>query len=188
MSAEPPQHQVVISSAPPNRRERVIAIVVVAISFLTLVAMTPFARVHLARVDAFIPTYQAALLVNDLITAVLLFGQFSRLRSYAALSIACAYMFDALIIVPHTLSFPGLFGPQGVIGGDAQTRRGFMSSGMAASRCLSSLMRCSPAAATPAQKFAAAPAPRFSGATPRLSCWFARSSHWSAPATIDCRS
>ena len=36
----------------------------------------PFAKVPLTPVWAFIPVYQSALVVNDLITAVLLFSQF----------------------------------------------------------------------------------------------------------------
>jgi signal transduction histidine kinase len=94
---------------------------VIATAVVTLLAMTPFARVHLPRIDAFIPAYEAALLVNDLITSVLLFGQFSRIRTYALLILACGYLFDALIIVPHALSFPGLFSTQGLMGSGPQT-------------------------------------------------------------------
>jgi hypothetical protein len=41
------------------------------------VAAVPFATKPLAPVTAFIPAYQSALVISDLITAVLLFGQFN---------------------------------------------------------------------------------------------------------------
>ena len=55
--------------------------------------------------------------VTDSITAILLFAQFSILRSRAILVIASGYLFTALIIVPYVLAFPGVFAPNGLIGG-----------------------------------------------------------------------
>src|SRR6185312_9330088 len=49
--------------------------------------------------------------------AILLFVQFSILRSRATLVIASAYLFTALILAPYALAFPGVFAPTGVIGG-----------------------------------------------------------------------
>ena len=111
----------VLATAPPGQRERIVAFSVIAISILTMVAVTPFARTPLAEIKPFIPAYQAALTINDLITAVLLFGQFARLRSRAMLVLACGYVFNTLIIMPHTLSFPGLFAPAGLLGSGPQT-------------------------------------------------------------------
>jgi PAS domain S-box-containing protein len=110
-----------LTGTPPGPRESAIAVVVVVVSAVTLALLTPFARVPLARVDAFIPAYEAALVVVDLITAVLLFGQFARARSLPILVLACGYLFDALIIVPHALTFPGIFASQGMFGAGPQT-------------------------------------------------------------------
>ncbi len=44
-----------------------------------------------------------------------------RLRSIGVLVLAAGYLFDALIIVPHTLSFPGAFAAQGLLGAGPQT-------------------------------------------------------------------
>src|SRR5262249_5873569 len=63
----------------------------------------------------------SALVVNDLVTAVLLFGQFSILRSRSLLILANAYLFTALMVVAHTLSFPGLFPPGTLPGAGPQT-------------------------------------------------------------------
>lgn len=115
------QLQAVLASAPPGRLERMVALAVVLISALTVILFTPFARTPLGEIKPFIPAYQAALMINDLITAVLLFGQFARVRSRAMLVLACGYLFNTLIIVSHTLSFPGLFAPNGLLGAGPQT-------------------------------------------------------------------
>jgi hypothetical protein len=58
------------------------------------------------RIGAFVPAYATAIFVIDLITAVLLFAQFSILRSGALLAIASGYLFTALIVIPWMLTFP----------------------------------------------------------------------------------
>lgn len=110
-----------LSTAPATYGERVIAVAVVGVSFVAFVATVPYVRVPLTRVPAFIPAYQSALLLVDLITAVLLLGQFARLRSRAVLALAAGYLFDAAMIIPHTLSFPGVFAPTGLLGAGEQT-------------------------------------------------------------------
>ena len=95
----------------------VIALVLLAGFLLT----APFAKIQLPRFDAFIPIYQSALIINDLVTAVLLFGQFSILRSRAMLVLACGYLFTALMVAAHMLSFPGLFAEGGLLGAGPQT-------------------------------------------------------------------
>ena len=55
--------------------------------------------------------------VCDSITAILLFAQFSILRSRAILVIASGYLFTALILIPWILTFPGVFVPGGLMGG-----------------------------------------------------------------------
>ena len=89
--------------------------------FVLFLLAAPFARMKLAEVWAFIPSYQSALLVNDLITAILLFAQFAILGAPALLVLAGGYLFTALMSVPHALSFPRLFGPDGLIGAGPQT-------------------------------------------------------------------
>ncbi len=113
--------QVVLIDAPPGRSEKIFSAGLVIAAIAVFAIMAPFARVPLPRIDAFIPAYEAALAISDLLTAVLLFGQFARSGLKALLVLACAYLFNVLIIVPHALSFPGVFGPHGVIGGGDQT-------------------------------------------------------------------
>ncbi len=110
-----------LSTLAPRRRDRQLAGAVVVISAVIFIAAVPFARARLPEVWAFIPTYQSALALNDLVTAILLYGQFATLRSRALLMLAAAYLFTALIAVVHGLTFPGLFSPTGLLGAGPQS-------------------------------------------------------------------
>lgn len=115
------ERQVLLSMVPASRSEQLRALAVVLVSLALFIAAVPFARVPLLPVSAFIPSYEAALVINDVITAILLFGQFSTLRSSALLVLACGYIFTALMAVSHALSFPGLFSQTGLLGAGPQS-------------------------------------------------------------------
>ena len=105
-----------LSTAPVRSADRRMALAVIAVSALIFICTAPFAGTPLREVRAFIPSYESALAINDLITAVLLFGQFARLRSRAICALASGYLFTALMAVAHALSFPDLFAPGGLLG------------------------------------------------------------------------
>jgi len=108
-------------TAPATRPQTRLAAAIAAAAFLAFAAAVPFARLPLARMPAFIPAYEAALFLIDLMTALLLFEQFLQLRMPAVLVLGSAYLFDALMIVPHALSFPGAFTATGLLGAKMQT-------------------------------------------------------------------
>jgi signal transduction histidine kinase len=112
----------VISGLPPSPAQRRLALgVVLALVATFVVTAGPLSAVPLARIDAFIPLIVAVMFVSDLITAVLLFAQFAILRSHALLAIASGYVFTALILIPHALTFPGVFAPGGLLGAGLQS-------------------------------------------------------------------
>ncbi len=113
--------QLFMSTVSPGRREKRLAVVLLVVSAVLFVTLAPFASVQLPRVWAFIPVYQSAIVIDDLVTAVLLFGQFSILRSRSLLVLAGGYLFTAMMAAAHTLSFPGLFSPTGMLGAGEQT-------------------------------------------------------------------
>ena len=119
--AEATRRPAFLSSAVAGPAERKLALAVVLLSVLLFVAVAPFARTPLAQVWPFIPIYQSALTLNELITAVLLFAQFRIVRSRAVLALACGYLFVAGVVAVHTLTFPGLFSPTGWLGAGPQT-------------------------------------------------------------------
>jgi signal transduction histidine kinase len=118
----PEEQNFIISSLPPGRAQKRLALaVVLALLAAFLVMAWPLSTIQLARVDAFVPAYAMAMFVTDSITAVLLFAQFSILRSRALLVIASGYLFTALIVVPWLLTFPGVFAPSGLLGAGLQS-------------------------------------------------------------------
>ena len=106
---------------PAGHPERRRALIVLAVSALLFCALAPFAKVQLPAVPAFIPAYETALVVNDTITAVLLFGQYRILRSRALLVLASGYLFTGVMTIGHALTFPGLFAPAGLLGAGPQS-------------------------------------------------------------------
>ncbi|AXE33310.1 hypothetical protein DK843_02665 [Chromobacterium phragmitis] len=110
-----------LSTLPPSPGQRRLALIVAVTSLLFFCAAAPFAQTHLPQSTAFIPIYQSALTINDLVTATLLFGQFAILRHSSLRLLAIGYLYTALMAVFHALSFPGLFADHGLLGGGAQT-------------------------------------------------------------------
>jgi diguanylate cyclase (GGDEF)-like protein len=115
------EDQVFLSTVPagPEHRRRALRVVVVA-AIVFLVA-APFSRIPLPAAWAFISVQESALFVVNLITAVLLYGQFAILRSRAMLVLAAGYLYAAVMTIPHLLAFPGIFSPTGLLGDDPQT-------------------------------------------------------------------
>lgn len=109
------------STKPAGRREVRFAAAAALISVAIFFAAVPFATIELPHVPAFIPAYQSALVLSDLITAVLLFGHFNFLRSRALFALACGYLFTAFIAFAHALTFPGVFSPTGLLGAGPQS-------------------------------------------------------------------
>jgi len=105
----------------PTRRQIKLALAVAAVILVAVAIVAPFAATPLPRLAAFIPFLNATILVTDLVTAILLFAQFSISRSRALLVLAGGYLFTALIVVPHALTFPGAFSPTGLLGAGLQT-------------------------------------------------------------------
>ena len=110
-----------LSTLSPGHGARHVALSVALVSLAVFIATVPFAKVPLPQLPAFLPVYQSALVVCDLITAILLWGQYAILRSRALLMLAAGYLFSALMATAHALSFPGLFAPGGLLGAGAQT-------------------------------------------------------------------
>jgi signal transduction histidine kinase len=120
--AVPKEQDFILSTLSPGRPQRRLALaLVLALLVAFLITAGLLATIQLGRIDAFVPAYATALFVIDLMTAILLFAQFSILRSRALLVIASGYLFTALIVIPWMLTFPGVFTPSGLLGAGLQT-------------------------------------------------------------------
>lgn len=115
------EEAVFLSTVPARRGDRRLALSVVAVSLLIFLCLAPFAGELLSPLWAFIPLYQSAIIISDLITAAIFCIQFNILRSRALLALGCGYLFTALMAVAHGLTFPGLFAPAGLLGAGPQS-------------------------------------------------------------------
>ena len=115
------EQPLLLAAMPPSRGHvRVAAVVAVAVLVAFLAAL-PFSKVQLAVSGPFVAVVDTILFLGDVITAALLFAQFSVVRSRGLLVLATGYLFTGLIIIPHGLTFPGVFSPTGLLGASQQT-------------------------------------------------------------------
>ena len=110
-----------LSSLPATASERHLGFAVILISLVVFLLAVPAAKLGLAHIDAFIPAYDSAVAINDMITTVLLFGQFTILGKRGLMILASGYLFSSLMALAHLLSFPGLLTQTGWLSGGSQT-------------------------------------------------------------------
>src|ERR1700756_1869071 len=121
-AAVPEEQHFILSTFSPSLAQRRLALaVVLALVAAFVITAGPLSTIQLGRIDSFVPAYATAMFVIDSITAVLLFAQFSILRSRALLVIASGYLFTALVVIPWMLTFPGVFTPGGLLGAGLQS-------------------------------------------------------------------
>ena len=110
------QVQLGLFDTPPNRKELRLGFAIVGVVIVALVCVLPFRDIRLNEVTAFVPVVDAMMLLGELITATLLYAQSIIFRSRALAVLASGYVFTAFLLVPHALSFPGAFAPDGLLG------------------------------------------------------------------------
>jgi hypothetical protein len=122
MAAYLPGEQPALSLAhqPATLRQHRLVLVAVVLQFVACLIISLFSA-SVPRVDGFIPAILAIVFVADLITAVLLFNHSSLTASRALFVLANWYLFSALIVILHALTFPGAFAPKGLFGAGAQS-------------------------------------------------------------------
>jgi len=111
----------VIATVPATDRQRTMAVGVVIVLIAAAIVIAPFASIQVGRVDAFIPVLQTVVSVVDLVTAILLFAQFSIEPQRALLALASGYIFSGSFAFLQTLAFPGGYAPTGLIGDGPNT-------------------------------------------------------------------
>ena len=114
-------HYVHPLTKPPGPLEQRFAWTAAVVSLGLFLLALPYSAVQFGRHPAFIAIYVTSLIISDLITAVMLYGQYYALRSRALLILAAGYLFTALITGAYALVFPGLMAPTGLLGSGPQT-------------------------------------------------------------------
>jgi PAS domain S-box-containing protein len=120
-SALPIERHMLLSTDLAGSRQAKFALAAILASAVFFFATVLFAKTPLAHLAAFIPAYLGALVVSDLITAILLFGQFNVSQSKALLILASGYLFTASIAFSQMLIFPEAFSPTGLLGTGPQS-------------------------------------------------------------------
>ncbi|WP_194457016.1 MASE4 domain-containing protein [Bradyrhizobium sp. CCBAU 53421] len=107
---------IVVALMPYTPRHRAIAVSVVAGMLAVSALIAPFVSLQIGRIDSFLPVVQTVLSAADLLTAILLFAQYSVQPHRALLVVASGYIFAGSFAFLQTLSFPGSYAPNGLIG------------------------------------------------------------------------
>ena len=112
---------VILSALPSRAIHTRVAAPLCVLLVAGLLGTLPFAQIAWAPFPAFVLIQESLLSTNDLITAALLFGQYSINRTPALNRLAGGYLFTALIVIPHALTFPGAFSEPGLLGAGPQS-------------------------------------------------------------------
>jgi signal transduction histidine kinase len=104
-----------------DSRQKQMALIVALFVPIPFIAILPIGQIQLPRVDSYIPVVDMAILINDSITATLLLAHFSITRAPSLLALAAGFLFTAFLIIPHALTLPGAFAPDGLLGAVLQT-------------------------------------------------------------------
>ncbi|MGZ8359029.1 MAG: ATP-binding protein [Allosphingosinicella sp.] len=106
---------------PPDRREIRFAIAIVGLLVIAAFLILPVRDMRWREINAFVPMIDALMFLGELITATLLYAQAAVFRSRALTVLATGYVLAALLLVPHALTFPGAFAPDGLLGAGINT-------------------------------------------------------------------
>jgi signal transduction histidine kinase len=115
------QDRLGLFDTPPDRQEIRFSLVIVALLIIALLLILPVRAIHWPEIIAFVPVIDAVMFVGELIIATLLYAQASVFRSRAITVLATGYVFCALLLVPHALTFPGAFSTDGLLGAGINT-------------------------------------------------------------------
>ena len=106
----------IIANMPASPRQKAWAVGVAVLLIVAAASIAPFATIQLGQINGFVPVLQTALSLAELITAALLFAQFSIQPQRALLALASGYVFSGSFAFLQTLAFPNGYAPAGVIG------------------------------------------------------------------------
>jgi len=110
-----------VSGAAASPYQQRAAAALLLVSLVAFIAAAPFAQAQLPGLPVIVAIYEAVLITLNIVTMVLLYGQFLVVRSRALLVLTSAYLYSAVITFAHLLTFPGAFSPTGLLGAGLQS-------------------------------------------------------------------
>ena len=101
---------------PPDRREIRIGLAIVGLIYVALLVILPLRDIRVGEIPAFAPAVNSVMMVCDLIIGAMLYAQAAVFRSRALTAIASGYVLGGLLLISYTLTFPGAFAANGLLG------------------------------------------------------------------------
>jgi len=106
---------------PVSSRERAFAFFLAGSLIVANALLSPFSRLHLPIVAAFLPIVETAAFIGLVLTCTMLYSQY-RVGAHAPLAfLACAFGAFGALQVPYLLTFPGVFSASGLLGAGSQS-------------------------------------------------------------------
>ena len=115
------EESLLLSEQRGSSRQRRLALGVAAALTIAFLSILFIGDRKLPYTPAYVPIVDSIMFLNDLITATLLYSQYYVGRQRSSLALGMGYLFAALIIIPHVLTFPGNFSPTGLLGANVDT-------------------------------------------------------------------
>ena len=119
-----------IATVPPTALQRQLAVIVATIVLAATGVITAFGATQLQQIDSIVPVIEFLIFVSDLFTAALLSSHARIIGSHRLLALASGYLFSALMVLSHVLTFPGAFAPSASLVPDSRLQGGSLSSGI----------------------------------------------------------
>lgn|GEM_PF-1273471 len=110
-----------IFDTPPERRQVRYAFIVAGLLIAVMCTLLAVPNVQLPEFTSVVPVTDTIIVFSDLVAAVLLYVQARVFRSRALTILASGFVFIALLLVAHMLTFPGTFAPMGLLGARVNT-------------------------------------------------------------------
>ena len=110
-----------LASATAGSGQRRVAVVLCLLALVASLALLPIAALPAPAFPGFVLMHQTALIVVLGASAWVLYAQFRRARSLPLLLAASGTLYTTLIVLLQLLSYPGVFGPEPVLGAGSPT-------------------------------------------------------------------
>lgn len=115
------QDYVGLFDTPPTPKQIRFSWITVALLVVAMLVVLAMPDVRTVELNAVVPVIDSIMLLCDLVIATFLYVQASVFRSRALTVLASGFVFIALLLITHMLTFPGAFAPRGLLGADMST-------------------------------------------------------------------
>ncbi len=109
-------HTEIITRTVPGRTQTAAALTTAVLMIAVTLAVLPIVTMPLPPCPGFLPVFTGMTWVGDIITAALLFSQAQAAQDRSTTELGTAYLFSGMAIIPHLLTFPGVFSIEPLIG------------------------------------------------------------------------